>query len=458
MSSVWPSIQDLASSVRRGERSAVDVTALALARIDQHNAHIGAFTCVLSTQAMDQVRKIDGLVAAGQDPGPLAGVPFAVKDLFDVKGLTTTAGAKRRVDAPPAADNAALVQRLIDAGAVLVGKLNMDEFAYGFSTVNAHFGTTRNPHDLERLAGGSSGGSAAAVAAELVPFALGSDTNGSVRVPASLCGVIGLRPTHGSLPLDGVFPFVDELDTVGAFTRSSDDAQLIHEAMAGQALDAAVTGGLRAGVLQGFFCEGIDPSVLAAVDRVAAALRATPVELSESARARSAAFLLTSAQGGRRHLDSLREDPLSFDDGTRDRLLAGALLPEGTESAALAAAQPFADQLAALFETVDVLVTATTPVRAPRIDDETITINGQAVNARAHLGMMTQPVGLSGVPALSLPIRIPEGDLPIGVQIVADRGREALLFAVAKELESDGIVAAPSAAGFADLSPMRESA
>ncbi|MEO1658918.1 MAG: AtzE family amidohydrolase [Pseudomonadota bacterium] len=458
MTNVWPSIRELAASVRSGERVAADVAALVLARIDQHNVNIGAFTRVLSERAMAQAEHVDQLVVDGKDPGPLAGVPFAVKDLFDVKGRPTTAGAKRRLSETPAADDAVLIKRLVDAGAVLIGTLNMDEFAYGFSTVNTHFGTTRNPHDLDRLAGGSSGGSAAAVAAELVPFALGSDTNGSVRVPASLCGVIGVRPTHGTLPMDGVFPFVDELDTIGAFTRCTDDAQLVHEVLAGNSLSEFAADPIKACVLGGFFHEGIDPEVIGAVDHVASALRAKRVELTEAARARSAAFLLTSAQGGRRHLEALQDDPQSFDDGTRDRLLAGALLPDGTEAAALASAEPFTDQLTEVFETYDILLTAATPVSAPRIDEETITINGQAVNARAHLGMMTQPFGISGVPSISLPVSVPSSRMPIGVQMVAGRGREAVLFQVAKQLERVGVIAAPSAPGVADLSPLKESA
>ncbi len=458
MTAIWPFIADLAASVRRGERRAASTAALALARIEKHNPKIKAFTRVLADRALGQAEQIDAAVARGEDPGPLAGVPFAVKDLFDVEGIPTTAGARRLIDAPPADADAALIRRLTGAGAILVGTLNMDEFAYGFSTVNTHFGTTRNPHDEARLAGGSSGGSAAAVAAEIVPFALGSDTNGSVRVPSSLCGVFSVRPTHGSLPLDGVFPFVDELDTVGAFARSSADARLVHEVMLGQSFQMQSAINVKAGVLQGFFREGIEPLVLEAVDQVADALGAMPVELTQAAKARSAAFLLTSAQGGRRHLASLQEDAESFDDGTRDRLLAGALLPEGTETAALKTAQPFTDELKALFQTVNVLITAATPVPAPRIDEETIMINGAAVNARAHLGMMTQPFGISGVPALSVPVRSNECTMPIGVQIVAQRGQEALLFAVAKHLEDLGVAGVPSAPEFAAFPPMKETA
>ncbi|MEM7741326.1 MAG: amidase family protein, partial [Pseudomonadota bacterium] len=258
-------------------------------------------------------------------------------------------------------------------------------------------------------------------------------------------------------PMEGVFPFVDELDTVGAFARTADDVRTVQQVMLGHDFGSVEIDHVRVGVLQGFFREGIDPAVLQAVDRVAEELGAKPVELPAAAQARSASFLLTAAQGGRRHLDALREDPSSFDDGTRDRLLAGALLPQGTEAAALSAAQPFAEQLAALFEEVDLLVTPATPVPAPRIDEETIVIGGQTVNARAHLGMMTQPFGLSGVPSLSLPVPGSIGTLPIGVQMIANHGKEGLLFAVAGLLEKAGIVMPARPVGL-DSGDMRESA
>ncbi|MCF5946690.1 AtzE family amidohydrolase, partial [Xanthomonas perforans] len=173
----------------------------------------------------------------------------------------TTAGAAVRAHCPPASRDAAVVQRLSDAGAVLVGTANMDEFAYGFATVNAHYGTTANPHDLQHLAGGSSGGSAAAVAAGLVPFALGSDTNGSIRVPAALCGIYGLRPTHGAVPLDGVFPFVDALDVAGPFATSVADLRRIHEVLRGQPLPSCHAGNLRVARLGGWFERNLDPDL-----------------------------------------------------------------------------------------------------------------------------------------------------------------------------------------------------
>ena len=192
---------EIAAQVRSGTASAVSVVERALANLSRRDPDLNAVTRLLPERARGEAAAVDAMVAAGQDPGPLAGVPYGVKDLFDVAGLPTTAGSSLYADAPAAAADAEAVTRLRKAGAILVATLNMDEFAYGFATINARHGTTRNPHDTARLAGGSSGGSAAAVAAGLLPFALGSDTNGSIRVPASLTGTYGLKPTHEDLPL-----------------------------------------------------------------------------------------------------------------------------------------------------------------------------------------------------------------------------------------------------------------
>ena len=216
---------EIAAAVRAGTRTAASVAAEALEqlRADRH----GAVTRVLAERALAEAAAVDARIARGEYPGLLAGVPYAVKDLFDVAGLPTTAGSASRAKAAPAKADADAIRRLKAAGAVLCATLNMDAFAYGFATVNADYGTTRNPHDPARLAGGSSGGSAAVVAAGLVPFSLGSDTNGSVRVPASLCGLYGLKPAHGSLPLAGTFPFAESFDDVGPFTTSLADMALV---------------------------------------------------------------------------------------------------------------------------------------------------------------------------------------------------------------------------------------
>ena len=213
----------LAAAVRAGRVSAREVTDAALARIATRGPAVNAFTTVLAAQARADADRVDAALAARRDPGPLAGVPFAVKDLFDIAGVTTLAGSKINAERPAATRDAAAVGALRRAGAVLLGALNMDEYAYGFTTENSHYGPTRNPHDPTRVAGGSSGGSGAAVGAGLVPLTLGSDTNGSVRVPAALCGVFGLKPTYGRVSRAGSTLFAGSFDHVGAIGRSIRD-------------------------------------------------------------------------------------------------------------------------------------------------------------------------------------------------------------------------------------------
>jgi len=415
--------------------------AAVLGRIHARNPDLAAFTRVLDDAALQDARALDVAIARGETPGPLAGVPFAVKDLFDVAGLITTAGAHMRLAAPPASRDAEAVARLKAAGAILVGTLNMDEYAYGFATVNAHFGTTRNPHDLTRLAGGSSGGSAAAVAGGLVPLTLGSDTNGSIRVPASLCGVWGYRPAQtgsGVLPLDGVFPFVEELDTIGPFASDLATLQAAFEVLSGWRL-ATDDGVARVARLTGFFEHGAAPEALAAVDAVmAGAGAADRLVLPGAETARSAAFLITAARGGALHLATLKDRAMDYDPAVRDRLLAGAMLPGALVFRALDYAKAWRAAVMNALKTHDVLVAPATPCAAPRIDDATILIDGKPVSARANLGIYAQAIGLAGPAMICAPVTT--DTLPIGVQLIAAPGQEAKLFAFARRLEAQGVL------------------
>ncbi len=426
-----------ADKVRTGAMTAEDVVRRTLADIHQRNAVHGAFTRVFDEAAVASARAIDAQVAAGRDPGPLAGVPFAVKDLFDVAGCPTTAGAYMRRDAAPAGRDATAVRRLKAAGAILVGTLNMDEYAYGFATVNAHFGTTRNPHDIARLAGGSSGGSAAAVAAGLVPLTLGSDTNGSIRVPASLCGVWGMRPGDGAIPLDGVFPFVEALDTIGPFTRTAAELRLSYEVLSG----TTPAGGRQPRVarLGGFFARNAGAEAVSAIDAVMGFLGGEAVvDLPDAEAARSAAFLITAAQGGALHLDTLRTRAMDYDPAVRDRLIAGALLPAAAYVQAWRLRARWRRQVAKLFESYDVVLAPATPTVAPRIDEGTILIDGKPASARANLGIYCQALSLAGVPVVAAPYT--KGELPIGVQFATAPGREGMLFDLLERLEAEGVL------------------
>ena len=456
-----------AASVQGGATSARSAVQAALDRVTAGNPRINAFSAVLAERALKRADAIDASPRRARMR--LAGVPFAVKNLFDIAGLPTIAGSKIEADARPASRDAALVRRLEAEGAVLVGALHMDEFAYGFTTENTHYGATRNPHDPQRVAGGSSGGSAAAVAAGLVPITLGSDTNGSIREPASYTGVFGLKPTFGRLPRTGSYPFVASLDHLGPFARSIADLALAYDVMQGPdpmdpscaqrgielvsgALDGSA-GNVRVGVLGGWFRSKALPEALAAVDAVAQALGTTRlIELPEVERARAAAFLITCGEGGTLHLEHLRKRAHDFDPKTRDRFIANALVPAAWVLQAQRVRHWFARRVARVFETVDVLIAPATPCVAPQIGQtDWMELDGQRLPARASIGLLTQPISCIGLPVVTVPLwgmSASAPHLPIGVQLIAAPWREDLALRVAAALEAQGITSAPVARGF----------
>ncbi len=455
---------EIAQQVRDGSRSAATVAEQCLARIEATDARVNAFTARTAERALKRAAQIDKHVRRRELS--LAGVPFAVKNLVDIAGRPTLAGSKIERESPPAARDALLVRRLEAAGAVLVGALNMDEYAYGFTTENTHDGPTRNPHDLKRISGGSSGGSAAAVAAGQVPLALGSDTTGSIRVPASLCGTFGLKPTYGRLPRLGSYPFVASLDHLGPFARSVADLALAYDAMQGPALDdpacaqrppepargqlARGADGLRIGVLGGWFREMALPEATSAVDACAQALGIKRlIDWPEVDRARAAAFLITNAESANLHLADLRRRAQDFEPLSRDRFIAGALLPAAWLVQAQRVRRWFARQVARSFETVDVLLAPATPCVAPAIGTEWLELDGKRLPARASMGLLTQPVSCIGLPVVTVPLwglNAAAPHLPIGVQVIAAPWREDLALRVAAELESQGVCSAPVAA------------
>src|SRR5947207_1124978 len=290
--------QEIAQAVANGKMTALDATEAALARIAKHDSVLNSFTDVTADRARAKARAVDAAITAGQKAGPLAGVPFAVKNLFDVKGLATRAGSRINRDLAPSARDATLIERMEAAGAVLVGALNMGEYAYDFTGENVHDGPSRNPHDPTRMTGGSSGGSGASVGGGLVPIALGSDTNGSIRVPSSFCGIFGLKPTYGRLSRARSFPFVSSFDHLGPFARNVRDLALAYDAMQGpDADDAACTtrpvepvaaslaqgiGDLRIAIAGGYFQQNLFPEAREAVALVTKALGVNEtVELPE---------------------------------------------------------------------------------------------------------------------------------------------------------------------------------
>lgn len=432
----------IAHAIRHGKVSALSVTERALDEIAQYDGRYHSFTMVTASRALQEAAAIDAARQRGESLPPLAGVPYAVKNLFDIAGLTTLAGAKINQGYPPAHTDAHLVTAMQRAGAVLLGALNMDEYAYGFTTENHHFGASRNPHDPARSAGGSSGGSAAAVAAGFVPLTLGSDTNGSVRVPSSMCGLFGLKPTYGSLSLQGMFPFVHSFDHAGIFARSAADLSLCFEVLHGKPLppNHALPG--RFARLGGYFEQG-DNQSHDAVTAVCAALQVSrTVELPEVARARSAAYLITASEGGNRHLERLRTKGADFDPLVFPRLAAGTLVPATWYVQAQRLRRWFFEQAMQLFADHDVVIAPATPCCAQPLGQEEMVIQGHRMLLRPNMGMFTQPISFIGLPVVAVPVHLP-GQLPIAVQLIGAPGREAALLQVAQHLQALSVCQSP---------------
>lgn len=470
MKSIANDARAMATSVAAGDVSARELLAASVARIETTDARVNAFTERTLARAGREADAVDAQCArwrqhgnAADKPGPLAGVPYAVKNLFDMEGVVTLAGSKVNRSNPPAASDAVLVSQMQRAGAVLVGGLNMDEYAYGFTTENTHYGPCHNPHDLSCIAGGSSGGSGTAVAAGQVPIALGSDTNGSIRVPASLCGVWGLKPTFGRLSRRGTYPFVYSIDHLGPLANSLDGLALAYDAL--QTPDALDPGchalrvqpvlpgvaggvdglhGLRIGVLNGFFHDHATPAAREVVALAARTLGAqAEVTWPDAALARAAAFIITASEGGSLHLNDLRTRADEFEPLSVDRFIAGALQPVDWYLRAQRFRRAYRDKVNALFEHWDVLLCAATPCAAPTIGTEWLDINGTQHPSRAAMGLLTQPISFAGCPVVAAPMW-PEslqatGGMPIGVQIIAAPWREDLAFRVAALLDSSGV-------------------
>jgi 1-carboxybiuret hydrolase len=452
----WATSVEVAQAVTSGETSALNVIDDAFARIEERNPTLNAFTAFTADRARAKARLIDA--TRDKSTLPLAGVPFAVKNLFDIEGLPTVAGSKINRARPKAERCSPLIERLEAAGAVLVGALNMGEYAYDFTGENVHDGPSRNPHDVSRMTGGSSGGSGGAVAGGLVPLALGSDTNGSIRVPSSLCGIFGLKPTYGRLTRARSFPFVASLDHHGPFARSTHDLALSYDAMQGPDTDdaACVDRGmeptvpqlarglddLRIAIAGGYFKKGAFPEVLAALERVAKAAGArSEIEIPEAARARAAAYVITTTEGAALHLDRLRQQARDFDPAVRDRLIAGAMVPSTFVVKAQIFRRWYRERMLELFKTCDAILAPATPCTAPKIGQQTFTLDGVESPVRPNLGIYTQPISFIGLPVVAVPV--PLKPLPIGVQIIAAPWREDVALRIAYALEQMGVVTAP---------------
>jgi len=453
---------EIASSVHSGSLSARAVIEETLARINRLNPKLNAFTEIVAERARSAADVLDQRRSKGEPLGPLAGVPFSVKNLFDVAKVRTLAGSRINRDNPPALRDAALIERLEAAGAILVGAVNMGEYAYDFTGENAHYGPSRNPHDPDHMSGGSSGGSGTAVASGMTPISLGSDTNGSIRVPSSFCGLFGLKPTYGRLSRANTFPFVTSFDHLGPLARSAQDLALAYDAMQGAderdpmqvarpiepvlpSLGNGITG-LRIARAGGYFAKGGEAIAFDAVDHIARALGAnTSVEIEHAAHARTAAYLITMAEGSALHLQRLQTRPMDFDPDVRDRLIAGTMIPAAWVVKAQKFRRFYRERFLRLFDNVDLILAPATPCQATRIGQKTMTLDGVEMLVRANIGIYTQPISFIGLPVAAVPVRLPGQKLPIGVQIIGPPWREDLVLRAARYLEIAGVATAPVA-------------
>ena len=463
------SVAEIASSIRAGEITALDLVTQCFSHIDARDEQVNAFTRTLEQRAREKSFRIDQKIQRGIDPGPLAGVPFAVKNLFDIKDENTRAGARITESDAPATSDATLITRLEAAGAVLVGGLNMGEFAYDFTGENVHDGACRNPWDTDRMSGGSSSGSGAALAAGFVPLALGADTNGSIRVPSSLCGVMGLKPTYGRLPRTGAYPFCDSLDHVGPMARSVTDLALVYDVLQGYCpgdhacADRPVepVGELQCdmrtisvGMAKGYFkVDGFEAvnRIMRSASAVCSTLGAsvTHVDVPLAREGRSAAFLITNAESAALHRQHVIERADDFDPDTRDRFLAGSLLPAAWYVRAQALRQLYAKKVAALFKDIDVLIAPATPCYAPEIGSKILKVGGEELPLRPNLGYFTQPISCIGLPVCCVSV-VDSGVLPMGLQVIAAPWREDLCLGVAAALEQAGFAGSEIAPAFVE--------
>jgi len=442
-------LAEVASLVRRKEVSPVELAEGYLRRIDALNPSLNAYITVAADEAMRSARQAEDGMARGTELGPLHGVPLAIKDLFATRGLRTTAGSKILADWVPKED-AHVVTLLRRAGAFFLGKLNMHEWAAGSTTINPHFGATANPWDITRIPGGSSSGSAAAIAAALCAGSLGSDTAGSIRIPSSLCGTVGLKPTYGLASLRGVLPLSWSLDHVGPMTRTVEDAALLMEAIAGydpqdpssadrpvpdyrDALRGDVRG-LRLGLPRNYFFDEADPEVVAAVRRAASLLEAegahvVEVEVPGVEKAFAVGLPVLVAEAAAYHEKYLQERPGDYGEDVLALLKGGQSQTAVDYIKAQRARIEFRQGLVALFTRIDVLLTPTTPITAPTIEQ------CRAEAPIFALMRCTFPFNLAGLPALSVPCGLSEAGLPIGLQIAGRHFAEATVLRVGAAYE-----------------------
>lgn len=435
-------IREIARQLREGSTRAVDLVGDALASVERDQARTNAFIRVDAAEARATAERLDRELAAGRDRGLLHGIPISIKDLIDVAGQPTTA-ASRVLARNIAREDAPVITRLRDAGAVLIGKTNLHEFALGTTSEDSAYGAVRNPLDASRSAGGSSGGSAAAVACGMGVASIGTDTGGSIRIPAAACGVVGLKPSRGEVPTGGVIPLSTSFDHVGPLTRCVDDAGIIWAVLAGQEQPAAgpVRGPLRFRRLTGYFSSPLEPAVRDRFERALSLLRSGGAAISEAELPIAAGILdayvnVVLPEGAAWHAQFLDRQGADYTPMVRARFESGRQITAVKYIEGLQFSQRLERDVDRLLDDVDAILLPTLPITAPVLGSDTVTVDpaaGDRTAVRSAMLKHTQPFNMSGHPAMSIPI--PGTGLPAGLQIVGRRDRTPMLLAIAAACE-----------------------
>jgi aspartyl-tRNA(Asn)/glutamyl-tRNA(Gln) amidotransferase subunit A len=444
-----PTIFEIGPQLRARSVSPVDLTNGCLQRIETLNLRLNTFITVLADSALDEARRAEQEIMRGDYRGPLHGVPIGIKDLVDTAGIRTTAASAQYKDRIPD-DDAEVVRRLRAAGAIILGKQNLHEFAYGGSSLISFFGEVRNPWDESRVAGGSSGGSAASVAAGLSFAAVGTDTAGSIRLPAAYSGVVGLKPTYGRVSARGVIPLSWSYDHVGPITTSVYDAAVMLQVLAGydpgdpasakvpvpNFLDGLkqLPAKLRIEVPRSFFFDNVDPEVAAAMETAVSVFRELGAEIRDIRLEVSTDRTLSSAESWAFHEPTVARSPELYQPVTLARIQSGANIPAAAALRARRELEAMRHAIASVFEQADILLTATVPILPPKIAE----LREHPENLRPQELLMlrnTRPFNVWGIPAISVPCGFTTEGLPIGLQLAAAAWREDLLLQVAYAYE-----------------------
>ena len=456
------SIAEIAAAIRKGKMSPVELIKATLEKIDQCEPQLNAFITVFRKESLDSARRAEAEMRSGKDLGPLHGMPIALKDIIYVEGTHSTAGSNFFAEESPQFD-AALVSKLRDAGAIIIGKTNLHEFAFGVTTENPHFGATANPWDTARVPGGSSGGSAAAVVAGCCAGALGSDTGGSIRIPAAVCGHVGLKPTFGRISVHGVLALAQSLDTVGPMCRYVHDAALMMNTLAGydpcdvhsenrpvpdytEGLDQSIRG-RRAGVPKQHFFDSVDPEVERIVCEAIKVLEGLGVEIVELDLASAPAghevtLTLLTAEAGQFHQERLAAHREDYGVDVRELLEDGLALSATDYVKAVRVREIVRREFVGAFEGVDCILSPTAPVPAPLRSTHDLSGGSESNRIRPRLTRNTRLINLLGLPSISVPcgfVKVENSDskagLPVGLQITGPWWSEKTLLHVAHAYE-----------------------